>query len=187
MSARSSLRLSLVSISACFTEGCALAGGFAVCSASLSLHFRLIRNLRPGRGDELVVRGFLETTSGEGLLAGARKRGGLVFGYEGDRAAAKASAGETRTPGTLLFRSFYEGVQLGRRDLVVVAQGGVRGVHQASELVEVRVAEGLDRLEDTGVLGDDVPGALEFCSGEEIQVPFGGVAQFFDTEHVGRA
>src|ERR687898_1206767 len=143
-------------------------------------------NLRPCRRNELVERGLLEHSFGESLLASIRKRRSLIFRYEGDRAATKASARETRPPGAVLFRSSHEGVKLGCRDLVVVAQRGVRGVHQAPELFEVPVSERLDRLEDAGVLGDDVPGALQLRSGEEIQVPFRGVAQFLDTKHMCR-
>src|SRR5919112_334821 len=147
----------------------------------------LICELRPCCWNELVECWLLEFAFGEGLRAGFRQRSGLDFWHEGDRAPTEAGAGETGPSGTVLLRCFYEGIQLGGRDLEVVAQGGVRSVHQASELVEVGVSESLDCLEDAGVLGDDVPGAHQLCSGEEIQVPLGGVAQFFDTERLRRA
>src|SRR5215212_11946915 len=120
----------------------------------------LAGNFRPCRGDELVEGGFPEFAFGERLPTRVRKRSGLTSCNEGDRAPTEARACETCAPGTVLLRHFYEGVQLGRGDLVVVAQRGVRGVHQAPELVEVLVLERLDSPEDAGVLGDDVPGAF---------------------------
>src|SRR5215211_3298641 len=120
----------------------------------------LAGDFRPCCGDELVEGGFLEFTFGERLPARVRKRSGLTYWNEGDRAPTEASSCEACAPGTVLLRRFYKGVQLGGGGLVVVAQRGVRGVHQAPELVEIPVLERLGRLEDAGVLGDDVPGAF---------------------------
>src|SRR5215211_4886755 len=145
------------------------------------------RNLRPCRWYELVERGLLEPAPLKRLLASVPKLGCLAFRHEGYRTATATRAGETRTPGAVLFRRFYEDVQLGGRNLVVVAQRGVRGVHQTPELVEVSALERFDCFENTGVLGDDVSRAFELRSREETQVLFRGVAQFLDTEHAGRA
>src|ERR687889_1665821 len=172
MSARSGFAFASqhFSLSAFFSRRRSFAGGCMVRSGSVLLQIGLICKLRPCCWNELVEGWLLEPAFGECLLAGVSKGSGLVSGYQGDRAPTEAGARETSPPGTMLFRCFYEGVQLGSGDFVVLAQRGVRGVHQTSELVEVPVSESLHRLEDAGVLGDDVPGAHQLCSREEIQV-----------------
>src|SRR5215203_2286926 len=144
------------------------------------------RNLRPWRWHELVERGLLEPAPLKRLLASIPKLSCLAFRHEGYRTATETRAGETRAPGAVPFRRFYEGVQLGGRNLVVVAQRGVRSVHQTPELVEVSALERFDCFENTGVLGDDVSRAFELRSREETQVLFRGVSQYLDTEHAGR-
>src|SRR5215207_2393409 len=133
---------------------------------------------RPRRRDELVECRLLEPTPGERPLASLREIRGLTFRYEGDRASTESRARETCAPGTVLFRYLHESVELGGRDLVVVAQRDMRGVHQAPELVEVCVLECLDRLHDAGILGDDVPGAFQLFAVETVQVLLRGFAQF---------
>src|ERR687890_361697 len=188
MSARSGYAFACqhFSLSALFARGRSAAGRCAVRSGSILLQAGLTCKLSPCRWKELVERGLLEATFGERLLASVRQRGGLTFGHEGDRTPTETRAGEPGARSTVLFRRFHEGVQLGGRDLEVVAQRGVRGVHQAPESVEVSVLERLDRLQDAGVLGENVSRALQLLSGEERQVPFRGIAQVLDTKRAGR-
>src|SRR5215208_5889286 len=129
------LRASLVSTSACQLFGLwwTLAGGPMV------LQIGLTRKFCSCGGDELVEGGFWELAFTERLLAGVCEFFGFAIGYEGDRASTESCAGETGARGTVYFCRFYEGVELGGRDFVVVAQGSVRSVHQAAELVEIVV------------------------------------------------
>src|SRR5919112_1451234 len=133
--------------------------------------------LRPCGGDELVECRFLEAALCEGAQDLAAEGVGLSGSHQGDGATAETGARKPGSRGSGLLCELDEGVQLGGRDLEVVAHGGVRGVHQAPELPIVRRAQRLYRLEHPGVLRDDVPGALELLAREALEVFLRGVPQ----------
>ncbi len=94
-------------------------------------------DLRALRGPELVELRLFEPLRSESLTCGLRERSGAFGGDEGDGAASEARAGQPRAQSTSPPRSFDKGVELGRGDLEVVAQGVVRAVHEMTEASEV--------------------------------------------------
>src|SRR5918998_157911 len=136
--------------------------------------------LRPCGGDELVECRFLEAA--QDLAAGGV---GLPGPPRGDGAPAETGARKPGSRGSGLLCELDEGVQLGGRDLEVVAHGGVRGVHQAPELPIALRAQRLYRFEHPDVLRDDVPGALELLAREALEVFLAGVPQLLDAQRPG--
>src|SRR5919107_863827 len=95
----------------------------------------------------------------------------------GEVAAAEACSGKPRTQSAGLARSLDEGVELGGRDLEIVAHGVVRVVHEATEGREILLSQRPDRFEDPGVLKDNVASALELFALEPGQVLLPGVPE----------
>src|SRR5919107_3192361 len=137
----------------------------------------LARDLRAGRGAKSVEYRFFEALFCEPVPGGIREGVGLSFGDEGDGAAAESCSGKPRTQSAGLSRGLDEGVELGGRDLEIVAHGEVRVVHEATEGREILLPQRPDRFEDPGVLKDNVAGALELFALEPGQVFLPGVPE----------
>ena len=80
---------------------------------------------------------------------------------ERDRGAAEAAAGHARADGAVGLRRLDGQVELGDRDLEVVAHRGVRGVEELADRGGTVRAQRAHRVEHALVLGDDVPHAAE--------------------------
>ena len=76
---------------------------------------------------------------------------------ERDDTASEAGTGQPCAGGAGPAECVDERIQLGCRDLEVVAQAGVARRHQRSKLIEVAATQSVGRLEHAGVLEDDVP------------------------------
>src|SRR5918998_4823740 len=137
----------------------------------------LARDLCAGRGAKSVEYRFFEALFSEPVPGGIREGLGRCFGDEGDGAAAEACSGKPRAQSAGLARGLDEGVELGGRDLEIVAHGEVRVVHEATEGREILVPQRLNRFEDPGVLKDNVASALELVALEPVQVLLFGVSK----------
>src|SRR5919112_1350641 len=137
----------------------------------------LARDLGAGRGAKSVEYRFFEVLFSEPVPGGIREGVGLCCGDEGDGAAAEARAGEPRAQSAGLARGLDEGVELGGRDLEIVAHGEVGVVHEAAEGREIFLPQRPDRFEDPGVLKDNVASALELFALEPVQVLLFGVSK----------
>src|SRR5215207_2639655 len=146
--------------------------GMALCG-----RWRLACDLRAGRGAKSVEYRFFEALFSEPVPGGIREEVGLCCGDEGDGAAAEARSGEPRAQSAGLARGLDEGVELGGRDLEIVAHGEVRVVHEATEGREIFLPQRPDRFENPGVLKDNVASALELFALEPVQVLLPGVPE----------
>ena len=148
------------------------------------------RSVRPGGGrrrrDDGGHLGRAEPGGGERLGGPLGHPPGLPGAGQGDGAAAEAGPGHARPHRPRVHGRGHGRVELGRRHLVVVAQGGVGGGQQRAQPVQVAGPQQRHRLQHPGVLGHHVagpaqPGVAERLGGR-LDLLRGGVAQGGDAE-----
>ena len=118
------------------------------------------------------------------LLDRLEQRGHRRLAHERDRAAAEAAARHPRAEDAGdAHRDLDQGVELRARDLVLVAERGVRPQHERAHLGVVARLERVDRLQRARVLGDAVARALQHVQRERrlrvrgVEHRGGGVAE----------